>query len=170
MEKRKLSPAYNYMSLDQRKVVLTAKLKSLLEYSFPLLLAQPQNVRQKAEVISMKINRWILQENTLYVRNETICKKLNCPTPAQAIVNCSAKFIHKLITTDSTPSLSKFISKPRRITAQHHYKFPKKKSNKTSIETLTTLYNQMHIKEKSMKPKALKRCLKKIKLKYKPQD
>ena len=31
MEKRKLSPAYNYMSLEQRKVILTAKHKSLLE-------------------------------------------------------------------------------------------------------------------------------------------
>ena len=170
MEKRSLNHIILHMNIEQRKVILLAKLKSIIEYCYPLLVAQPQNVRKQAETITMRINRWILQENTFRVRNETICKKIQCPTPNQAIVQCGAKFIHKLITTNSTPSLSRLIDKPKRITAQHHYKYPKKKSNRTTVEALTNLYNQMSYKEKILNPKALKRRLKKNKLKFKYTD
>ena len=167
MEKQKLSQLSPYMNFKQRKVIYSTKLKSLVEYCHPLLASQPQQIRKQAETLNMMINRWILKENTFCVRNETICRKIECSTPNQAIIQCGAKFIHKLITTNSTPSLSKLIDRPRRITAQHYYNKPKKRTNRTPVEALTNIYNQMTYKEKSLNPKALKRRLKKSKLKFK---
>ena len=102
LEYHKLRPALNYMDLQTRRIVIDAKVRTHIDYIMPLIISQPQYVKNRVEKILMKVNRWTLQENTFKMRNVTICKRVGCPTPNQEILRASVKFFHGLVITKQT--------------------------------------------------------------------
>ena len=160
-EYHKIRPSLQFMNLQTRRIIINAKVCSHVEYVLPLIISQPQYVQNRIEKILMKINRWILMENTFKMRNVTVCKKVGCPTPNQEILRCSLKCFHGLIKDKETTSLMELISFPRRITLKISYKCPKKPCFWTPIEVMTDFYNQQDGKTKSWTKKQMRRKIKK---------
>merc|ERR1711954_228612 len=92
IEFHKLEPALNYMSLEQRRVIINSKVRTHITYMLPLAISQPQYVRDRIAKLIMRVNRWILQENTFKVRNTKICKKIGIPPPEQEMLKCALNF------------------------------------------------------------------------------
>ena len=166
LEYHKLRPALQFMTLEKRKIIINAKVRTHLTYMLPLALSQPQSVHDRIARMLMKVNRWILQEKTFKMKNSKICKKISMPTPDQEILQCSLKFFQNLVLTKKCRSLIELIRFPRRVTSRLHHKYPKKVHFKTTLEHMTELYNQQEASLKILTKPRLKRRLSKIKLKY----
>ena len=165
-EYHKLRPALQYMTLEKRKIIVNAKVRTHLKYMLPLAISQPQYVRDRISRMLMKVNRWILQEKTFKLKNAKICKKIGMPTPDQEILQCSLKFFQNLVLTRKCKSLIELIRFPRRITSRLHHKYPKKVHFKTTLEHMTELFNQQEASIKTLSKPKLKRRLAKINIKY----
>merc|ERR1711954_265018 len=109
MEYHKLKPALPQMSLKQRRITINAKVRTHIMYMMPLTISQPQYVRERIYRLIMKVNRWILRENTFKMRNSKICKKIGMPLPEQEMLKCSLKFFHNLVVTRNCTSLSELL-------------------------------------------------------------
>ena len=133
---------------------------------FSLTILQPQYVRERIYRLIMKVNRWILRENTFKMRNTKICKKIGMPPPEQEMLKCSLKFFHNLVLTRNCASLTELLRFPRRTTSRITHKYPKKMYFRTAIEHMTELFNQQDSSLKTLSKPRLKRKLVKITLKY----
>ena len=166
MEYHKIRPAMQYMSLRNRKTIINAKVRTHIHYMLPLTIAQPQYVRDRVSRLLMKVNRWILQENTYKISNTKICKKIQMPTPEQEILQTSLKFFNSLVLTRKCVSLVELIKFPRRTSSRLNHKHPKKQCFKTTLEHMTELYNQQNSTLKGLSKPRLKRRLSKVIIKY----
>ena len=149
---------------------MDAKLRGQVNLTLPLLLNQPKQIQAGAEIILMRINKWIRGGPTFKVASELICKEIRCLLPEREILNHNAKFIHKQITAQPNPALQKFIPIPNQSTSKLYHKVPKKKLYKTSFKYLLQLYNQIPPNLKPLKPKTFGRRIKKIELEFTPED
>ena len=77
----KIKGQLRYMTPKTRKVVLDAKLRGQINLTLPLLLNQPKRIQARAEVLLMRINRWIRGGPTFKVAFELICKDIGCLLP-----------------------------------------------------------------------------------------
>ena len=59
MELSKLKPYLSLMSLKDRKVIVTSKLRSLIDFGMPLFQGETESVLQKIEATYMTVNRII---------------------------------------------------------------------------------------------------------------
>ena len=112
----KIRGALPYLNGKNRKIILEAKLKGQLRLTLPLLLNENQCVQSCAEVMLMKINKWIHGGFTFKQENKKICKEIMVPLPEKEILDSSAKFIHKPMTERKTKSIQKHIAIPNRTT------------------------------------------------------
>ena len=166
MEYHLIKPALQYMTLEQRKIIINSKVRTHILYMLPLTISQPQYVRERIFRLMMKVNRWILRENTYKMRNSKICKKIGMPLPEQEMLKCCLKFFNNLVESRHCTNLCELIRFPRRITSRLTHRFPKKNFCKTSLEHMTELYNQQDSSIKQLSKPRLKRKLVKLTLKY----
>lgn len=59
IEYTKLKPLMSFMSLKDRKVIVNAKLRSILNYGLPIYMGESQQVRHKLEAAYMMVNKII---------------------------------------------------------------------------------------------------------------
>ena len=128
-----------------------------------------QRVQNKAEVLIMRINKWIHGGPVFRVDNIKICKEINNPIPEQEIMKANAQFIQKMMSQKVKISLHDHIAMPNRSTSRIYHKCPKKKMYQTAFEHHLNLYNQLPANIKYLKPKTFSAKLKKLEtLEYKP--
>ena len=155
------------MNLKQRRIILNAKIKTHVYYVLPLVISQPQYVRDRFEKILMKINRWILMENTFRLKNTTICKRVGVCMLQQELLRTSFKFIHNLILERKCRSITELFRFPQRTSSRISHKTPKKQFYRTPLEHMIELYNQQTHELKLLTKPRLKRRLEKTQIKYK---
>ena len=167
----KIRGALPFMDQRSKKIIIESKLKGQLNLTLPLMLNQTQRVQSRAEVILMKINKWIYGHSVFKKENEKICKWIGNPLPAQEILRVSLKFIHKLLNQEIQTSLHRHIVKPNRITSKYYHRNPKKKLYRTALEHQIALYNQFKpVENKALKPKTFAKKLKSLPIEYTPED
>ena len=69
LEYHKVKPALDLSTLDQQKINIYSKIRSHIDYFLLLLISQPNYIQDKVKKILMKVNCWMLQDNTFKVRN-----------------------------------------------------------------------------------------------------
>ena len=83
---------------SKRKLIIYAKLKGQLNLTLPLLINQTQRAQNQAEVLLMRINKWIHGGPIFKVDNEIIC---NNEQLWKMIENTFST--HPLLTNHTTP-------------------------------------------------------------------
>ena len=59
LEYSKLKPYLPHMSLDDRKIIVYSKMRSILDYGLPLYLGETEGLRRKLQAAYMTLNRII---------------------------------------------------------------------------------------------------------------
>ena len=66
----KIKGALPYMDSKSKKIIIESKLRGQLNLTLPLILNQTQRVQSRAEVMLMRINRWIYGHSVFKVENK----------------------------------------------------------------------------------------------------
>ena len=111
--------------------------------TLPLLINKSQRIISKAELLLMRINKWIYGKSIFRLENEIICKSIGNILPEQEILHASAKFIHKFINQKEKSSINDYIGRPTHSTSNIFHKNPKKKLYKTAFQHHLHLYYQI---------------------------
>ena len=94
----KMKPFLSFMNVPDCKIIVGAKLKSILDYGVPLFQGENQMTMNKLEASYMTINRIIRRGLTYKVSRVKICNDIKCDLPAKHIRKASLSFIHKHLT------------------------------------------------------------------------
>ena len=81
MELAKLKPMLKFMTLNDRKVILNSKLRSIIDYGLPLFMGKNEAVITKVEATYMSINRIIHGGLMLMTNKEKNCKSIKVDLP-----------------------------------------------------------------------------------------
>ena len=161
----KLRPIFEYISDDQRKRIVSAKVKSIALYGLPLIIGQPQSIVQKACTLIMRANRAMFTNREGLRSTEAICNKLSLDEPRQDIIKTSLKFIHKIVETREPKQISKKLIIPRRKVGKI-YTICGQKVTKSTLGSTVELFNAIPVKFRNQKHKRLKSKLKKVNIEY----
>ena len=94
MELAKLKPQLKYMTLDDQKLILNAKLRSIIDYGMPLMMGKNESMLQKIESVYMYINR-IIQGGYNFRSNKTkVCKDIKVDLPRQLMCKAAVRYLH----------------------------------------------------------------------------
>ena len=113
-----------YLNAKNKKIILEAKLKGQVNLTLPLLFNQNQQVKSRAEVILMRINKWIHGGPSFKVASSKICKEMGTILPEQEMINCNANFIQKQMTTHKTQTLQRYLAFLSLSTSKLYHKQP----------------------------------------------
>ena len=77
------------MGINKRKVIINAKVKSMIDYGVPLFLGESQSTIQKVEAIYMTINRIIQGGLNFRTNSENMQRDKRRHTWTKLMQNCS---------------------------------------------------------------------------------
>ena len=163
-EHSKLKPYLNMMSLEDRKLIVNAKMRSILDYGLPLYMGETEGLRNRLEACYMTLNRIIHGGVTFKISKVNICKKIKCDLPSKHILKTSARFIQKHIYLKKCPAILDKLVIPKREASIIYMRSPQMGTYPASLDKLIQLYNSLPLTHKSMKPKGTKDTLRKMTL------
>ena len=149
------------MNMDDRKIIVNAKMRSIIDYGLPLFKGENQEIRDKVESTYMTLKRIIHGGLTFRVRKTEICQKIKEETPDKHILKVSAKFIHKHLHFRKCPALMEELVIPKRAASLIYLKNPLNGIYPGSLDRLIQTYNKLPQNVKAKNPNQLKRYLKK---------
>ena len=91
----KLKPHLSLMNLNDRKVIINSKLKSILDYGLPLYLGESNATTSKMEATYMSINCIIHWNYTFRVNKVKICNDFKSDPPKQSMAKTAVTYLHK---------------------------------------------------------------------------
>ena len=94
-ELSKIKPYLSSMNNADQKIIVNAKLKSILDYGLPLFMGKNSQVRSKLEAAYMLVNRITHGGYTFKVNKNSICETIKSDLPNQAICKTAVTFLHK---------------------------------------------------------------------------
>ena len=162
---KEISHLVRYMNQDQRKIVMNAKLMSIVNFVSPLFLGQKKTTLMRLEVIIKRILRWTLKEPTYMVATRVICQKLQTDLPEQMILKNNLKYIHRIMTEGKVEQILNELKIPERSSSKIYMKNPSKETNKSSLEHQIDMYNALPNSLRILQPNKLKRKLRKSEFK-----
>ena len=149
------------MSIPHRKIILEAKLRSLVDYGLPIFLGENQQVRDKLEATYMSVNRLIRGGVTFKVNNTKICKEIKSEMPAQHMKKTAALFIHKHLKHKKCPAILNQLVIPKRKASWLYVKNPQIGTYNASFDKCIELYNRVPANVQDMSVRQFKKYYKK---------
>ena len=165
---RQRAPPFKYMSKKDKQIVIQSKVKSLIKYGLPLMMSSTQAIRNKVTLLLMRANKFMYDGYKFKVKNSLICRQLNIDLPEEEMWKTALKFIHRLIFNKSPPQIMKLIKINKRASAKIYITRDYNPKSSTALDMNIQLFNAMPYKYKKSSPSKLKRKLKKIELRFKP--
>merc|ERR1711954_419542 len=158
-EYSKLKPYLNLMTQADRKLIVNAKLRSILDYGTPLFISETEGTKSKLEAAHMTLNRIIHGGLTFKVNNVKICKHIGSQLPSKYMHKISARYIHKHLFKKQCPSVIEKLIIPKRDASIIYMKNPQLGVYPASLDKLILMYNKLPLATKSMKPQKFKKYL-----------
>ena len=107
-------------------------------------------------------------------KNSYICRKIGIKTPRQLILEAGAKFISKVINTQTPPEIYNFLVFPRKFRKNAKIftkKAPRtKRCRRSTIYSTLEIFNSLHHSLKYNHPKIFKRLIEKRRILEIPVD
>ena len=115
----------------------------------------------------MKINKWIMKENTYKKKYKEICQKLKVEETSQIILKNNVLHICKMMKEQVVDQLMKKLVINKRTGSKVYLREPQKTNSKSSLIRHITLFNALPLDLKLLPIPRLKRKLKKMQLQFK---
>ena len=110
----------------------------------------------------------------LKTKNAYICRKIGIKTPRQLILEAGAKFMHKIVNTQTPPEIFDQLTFPRKFRRNARINIktsPRtKKCRRSTIYSTLALFNSLHSSLKYVHPKIFKKLIEKRKILEIPGD
>ena len=107
-------------------------------------------------------------------KNALICRKIGKKTPRQLILEAGAKFINKIINTQTPPEIFKQLVFPRKFrknTKIYTKRAPRtQKCRRSTVYSSLTIFNSLHHSLRYLHPKIFKRLIEKRRILEIPTD
>ena len=156
----KLKQSPNLLTQQDKKIILSSKIKSRIHYGLPLYLGENESVLQKIESTYMFINRIILGGYNWRTNKTKVCNEIKVDLPRQSMCKASVRFMHKHIHNQKCKAILDQLVIPRRKISMIHVRKPQAGQYHASIDRLVELYNKLPPKVKPMSMGQLKKYLK----------
>ena len=167
-----LKPALRYLNLQQRKIVVQAKILSKLKYGLCLYAGQKETIKGGVDVLVMFCYRLIYRENTYMMRNERICEKIGLEMPNQIIQKSALLFIQKVMFQNVNKDIlglfksARFSRSEKQINLNY---IPRTlKFRRSCINYATKIYNTVDPKLRCVDPRKFKVILSKRQFNFDP--
>ena len=158
---KNMLPYLNHSNINQRKILIKSKIESIALYGSPLIFNETEHIQKRFFAILMKINKWILRENTFRKANKEICAKLKIDEPEQTFLKSNVLHIAKIVKDREVGQIMEKLYINNRIGSKIYFKDPQKPSSRSSLIRHVDLYNALSLDTKAMKISSLKRKFKK---------
>ena len=106
----------NIHNIDQRRIIISSQVISIIRYCSVLYCGQNQTVTSKFHTALMRMYRIIFNGCTYMTRCEKICSEVKMPMPKELIYKDAMIFIHRLLTDKKPKQLYSLIRIPGRLT------------------------------------------------------
>ena len=100
-----LQPHLKLVDQKSRSEIVNSKVASIVKYGIELYQGQTLEVKQMFCRTLNKCNRYIHGGYTLYLRTETLCRRIRATIPEEQIRNAAMIFVHKIISTKQPQQL-----------------------------------------------------------------
>ena len=161
LELSKLKLYLSLMETKDRKTILNAKLRSIIDYALPLFMGESEAIKAKVESTYMLVNRLIHGKCGYMTAKTKICKDIKSDMPNMWMRKTAAKFMHKQITSAKCDDLLMQLKIPKRKASPIYVKDPQLGNYNCSLEKMVEIYNSLPVDLKAKKVVPLKRHLKK---------
>ena len=170
-----ISPFLKHMSLENRRQVVYSKVLGAAFYGLEMYTGQPEIIKDKFMAMIMRANRAIYSMPLpLKTKNAYICRKIGIKTPRQLILEAGAKFMHKIVNTQTPPEIFDQLTFPRKFRRNARINIktsPRtKKCRRSTIYSTLALFNSLHSSLKYVHPKIFKKLIEKRKILEIPGD
>ena len=156
-----MKPFLPFLTIPDRKIIVEAKLKSIIDYGVPLFQGENQMIMNKLEATYMSVNRIIRGGLTYKVSKVKICKDIKSDLPAKHIRNATLNFIHKHLHHRKCSALIDQLWIPKRKSSPIFVRNPQNGVYHGSIDRIIDMYNNLPTEAKSLRPGPFKRYMKK---------
>ena len=133
--------------IDQRRLILTSSVISILRYCAPLYAGQTDTIKSIFHTAIMRVNRVIYNQNTFRTRCEKICRSIRMPMPKEILVKDSVILMHKLIVNKKPAQLYKMLQFPTRQTRntlpQLNNRPDTERAKRGTLPTILRLYSSV---------------------------
>ena len=161
LELSKLKPYLHLMEVKDRKTILNAKLRSIIDYALPLFMGEPESIKAKVESTYMLVNRLIHGKCGYMDAKTKICKDIKVDLPKMWMRKTAATFLHKHLTTAKCHDLILQLKIPKRIASPIFVRDPQLGNYNCSLDRIVEVYNSLPLDLKAKKVMPFKRYLKK---------
>ena len=161
---KKLLLFIQHASLEQRKILIKAKIESLALYGGALIFNESESLKKRFLNIIMKINKWVLKENCFRKKNKEVCEKIKVDEPDQIFKKTNIIYICKIMRDKACDQILNKLIINKRAGSKIYIKAPHKPSSKSSLVRHIDLFNALPFELKTAKITSIKRRLKKEKV------
>ena len=130
---KNLLPYLNHSTLSQRKILIKSKIESIALYGSPLIFNETEHIQKRFMAILMKINKWILRENTFRKSNKEICSKLKTDEPEQTFLKANVLHIIKIVKDREVGQIIEKLAINNRLGSKIYFKDTQKPSSRSSL-------------------------------------
>ena len=144
-------------------------------YGLEIYTGQTESIKDCFTAIIMRANREIYGMSLpIKTKNSYICRKIGKKTPRQLILEAGAKFINKIINTQTPPEIYNQLVFPRKFrknTKIYTMRAPRtNKCRRSTIYRTLGIFNSLHHSLRYTHPKIFKRLIEKRRILEIPVD